>query len=78
MDIWYKNSIKDYDLQEPDYSFDIIGITRRDPDGKLFWSTDSGCSCPSPWESHTEADWKPLPETWSDFERSTKESRVGE
>lgn len=42
------------DLSEPNYSFDLLGIW-QEPDG-FFIATDSGCSCPSPWESHTEGD----------------------
>ena len=42
------------DLSEPDYSFDILGIWKTE-DG-YYLSTDSGCSCPYPWESHTDSD----------------------
>lgn len=41
-------------LSEPDYSFYLLGIWRGD-DG-YYISTDSGCSCPTPWESHTQED----------------------
>lgn len=41
-------------LSEPDYSFDLLGIWEED--GGFFIATDSGCSCPSPWESHTKDD----------------------
>lgn len=35
---------------EPDYSFDTLCVWRRDSDGALFYATDRGCSCPSPFE----------------------------
>lgn len=41
------------DLSEPNYSFDLIGAW-KDPDGGIYLSTDSGCSCPTPWEDHRQ------------------------
>lgn len=38
------------DLSEPDYSFDLVGIWKND-DG-FYLGTDSGCSCPTPWENY--------------------------
>lgn len=49
-----KQKITEADLREPDYSFDIIGAWRDDRG--FYLGTDSGCSCPSPWESHTAED----------------------
>ena len=37
------------------YSFSVFAVLRKE-DG-LYLSTDSGCSCPSPWESHTADDF---------------------
>lgn len=45
--------IEDIDLAEPDYSFDLLRIYLRKSDGMLLWATDSGCSCPSPFENTT-------------------------
>lgn len=42
--------VADVDLAEPDYSFDLLRIYVRKSDGMLLWATDSGCSCPSPFE----------------------------
>ena len=42
-------------LTYPDWAFDILGIDVR-PDG-FYLGTDSGCSCPMFWESHTEDDF---------------------
>lgn len=43
------------------YSFDKIVVWRRNSDGSLFWQTDSGCSCPSPFEDIAGvADMRPI------------------
>lgn len=42
------------------YSFDDFVIWRRLEDGKLFYLTDSGCSCPSPFEDYGVADLIPV------------------
>lgn len=34
------------------YQFDLT-IVLRDRDGRLYWASDSGCSCPSPFEDFT-------------------------
>lgn len=43
------------ELSEPDYSFDILAVLKNDKG--YYIGTDSGCSCPSPWESHTADDF---------------------
>lgn len=46
--------IVEVDLAEPYYSYDLVGVWKTE-DG--YWlSTDSGCSCYSPWESHSDDD----------------------
>jgi hypothetical protein len=40
----------------PDYSFDITCVLRRLSDGTLWYASDSGCSCPSPFEDVWEWD----------------------
>lgn len=39
------------ELSGEEYSFDYLGIW-VESEG-IYLSTDSGCSCPMPWESHT-------------------------
>lgn len=41
-------------LSQPDlyYEFYELGVWKHKPDGELYWATDSGCSCPSPFEDH--------------------------
>jgi len=50
--------IADIDLSEPDYSFDLLRIYVRRHDGMILWATDSGCSCPSPFEEVAVRDLK--------------------
>lgn len=38
------------DLAEPFYSFDIVLVSRNPETGKFYVNSDSGCSCPSPFE----------------------------
>lgn len=47
--------VAEIELAEPDYSFDVLGVW-KDTDGAYYLSTDSGCSCPTPWENHTKDD----------------------
>lgn len=42
------------------YSFDDFVIWERLEDGKLFYGTDSGCSCPSPFEDQGLSDLTPV------------------
>ena len=46
--------VAEVELSEPDYSFDTLVVLEKD--GGLYLATDSGCSCPTPFESHTEQD----------------------
>lgn len=38
-----------------DYGFSMI-VVWKDKDGKLYWASDSGCSCPSPFEDFYKID----------------------
>ena len=37
-------------LKEPNYDFELFGVFREG--SKWYTATDSGCSCPVPWEGH--------------------------
>lgn len=47
-------SIAGLELDDEPYSYNLIGLWRN-AEG-FFLGTDSGCSCPTPWESHTASD----------------------
>ena len=42
------------DLEGESYQFYLAGVWVRDEG--YYLSTDSGCSCPTPWENHQEDD----------------------
>lgn len=44
------------------YEFDMLVIWKR-TDGSFVYATDSGCSCPSPFESTMESDLLPASES---------------
>ena len=44
----------DVDLDEPCYSFNLIGVWRDPADGSWLWAEDRGCSCPRPFEDFTK------------------------
>ena len=50
--------IGDIDLREPDYSFDLLRFWVRKSDGMVLYATDSGCSCPIPFEETTVGELK--------------------
>lgn len=50
--------VDEFELSEPCYSFDLCRILF---DGEKYRiGFDSGCSCPSPFESHTADDFEPF------------------
>ena len=51
----YYSPTRTLSLSYPDYAFNILGVDIRE-DG-IYLGTDSGCSCPSPWENHTKDDF---------------------
>lgn len=42
------------------YMFNMSAVFHHTPSGALFYATDSGCSCPSPFENMTTLDLKPI------------------
>lgn len=57
------------DAYEPDYSFDLFLILREKATGKLFVASDSGCSCPMPFEDHDFPQDFTEVKTWEDVKR---------
>jgi hypothetical protein len=46
--------VLEHDFSDGCYQFDITAVfTKDDEPGKFYWASDSGCSCPSPFEGHT-------------------------
>lgn len=46
-------TVDEFDYCQESYEFDIIALFKDPKDGKLYIGTDSGCSCPTPFETHT-------------------------
>jgi hypothetical protein len=43
-----------------DYSWSLYAVFQDIDSGQLFSTTDSGCSCYSPYEFEADLDWTPL------------------
>ena len=54
-DYGFTGVVGEIDLSAPDYSFDLLVVLENDEG--YYLGTDSGCSCPIPWESHTAQDF---------------------
>ena len=56
------------------YEFDLFVVWKKLDDNTLWWDTDSGCSCPSPFDEHDHGnDLKPITEeTWHGFKEALK------
>jgi len=63
-------------LEDPmaGYDFEILAVWRHE-DGRLFWASDSGCSCPSPFEAFdgVKSLHEITPATWAEFEKGVGE-----
>lgn len=47
--------VAELDFSDGCYQFDITAVwTKKDAPGKFYWASDSGCSCPSPFEDYAE------------------------
>lgn len=44
--------VVEVELAEADYSFNLLVVWKHKDTGDLYWATDSGCSCPSPFEDY--------------------------
>lgn len=63
------------------WQFNITAVFHHKPTGALFYASDSGCSCPSPFESMTVADLEPLTrmQDWIDIvDSSTRVLKLDE
>lgn len=46
--------ISEIEWEGESYQFNVTGVWVRDSDGTLWYAEDSGCSCPSVWETTTQ------------------------
>lgn len=56
------------------YEFDMFVVWKKLDDNTLWWDTDSGCSCPSPFDNSDHGhELKPITEeTWHGFKEALK------
>lgn len=52
--------IDSVDWEEEAYMFNMTRVYQQISTGDLFYATDSGCSCPSPFENTEESDLTPI------------------
>lgn len=66
---WDLKPFAELELTEPDYSFDILMVWKHIKTGVLYWDSDSGCSCPTPFEDVKSIDELYSLETALDYRR---------
>lgn len=45
-------TVGEIEWEDEPYQFDLTVVWRRKDDGQLLYASDSGCSCPTPFEDH--------------------------
>lgn len=45
-------TVGEFEIEASFYSFDIFAVWRDPKSGKFYTATDSGCSCPTPFEDY--------------------------
>lgn len=48
-------TVGEFDMSDGCYQFNLF-VVWRDEAGTYYWGSDSGCSCPSPFETFTVSD----------------------
>ena len=43
-------TVGEIEFSDENYQFDLLVVWQRKEDGAFFYGTDSGCSCPTPFE----------------------------
>jgi hypothetical protein len=62
-------TVAHFEAYTPEWSFDLFIVVREKGSGKLYAASDSGCSCPTPFEDHTwPTDYTEI-KSWEDCKR---------
>ena len=69
--------VGEVDWEEEPYEFNLTRVYQQISTGALFYATDMGCSCPSPFEDTEESDLTPI-KRMQDWYDHVKESIVEE
>ena len=67
--------IDSIDWEEEPYQFNMTRVYQQVSTGDLFYATDMGCSCPSPFEDTEESDLTPI-KRMQDWYDHVKDSTV--
>ncbi len=61
------------DLSEPDYSFDLLAVFQSvENENDYYLATDSGCSCPTPFEDYLDVESLTGPLTYTQMVEEAK------
>jgi hypothetical protein len=64
-------------LEDPDacWSFDTLLVLQHKETKRIYWTSDSGCSCPSPFEDQDsiESLEEVTDASWSEFQKAVEE-----
>jgi hypothetical protein len=55
------------ELAEPDYSFDFGVVWYHPASERFYFATDSGCSCPTPFDDYADLDSLGAPMTYREL-----------
>lgn len=67
--------VAEFDVHEPDYSFDLVLVVQDKQSNEVYVAFDSGCSCPSPFEDHSYPQDFVHVRTWDEVKRFVNEHR---
>ncbi|WP_190822018.1 DUF7574 domain-containing protein [Saccharopolyspora pogona] len=65
-------TIGEVEWSEPCYSFDLTVVWYHAESGKYYWASDSGCSCPSPFEYYNSLDKAESGSVWQAIAELTR------
>lgn len=66
----------DIELSGRPYEFHLLRVLRRSSDNAIVWAIDSGCSCPTPFESLEDDDWNNILYTCDDLRKYLDSNEV--
>ncbi|AEQ20937.1 conserved hypothetical protein [Rhodococcus phage E3] len=69
--------VGELELEEPNYSFNMGVVWYRPETERFYFATDSGCSCPSPYEDYTSIESLEKPMTLAELTKELRGITVG-
>lgn len=62
--------------EDEPYQFDILQVWKHE-DGTFYYASDSGCSCPSPFEDFTKLEHLEVLDSFLEFEADVRNDYIG-